>query len=218
MKKIILLIMATIMLSGCASLNKQAIDKSIVQTLKDKTITHTVREKPDFAAVTADKAAFALIGAVAMISAGNEIVAEHGIADPADEIAAGLAKALESRHGSQFVNSPVMVSEDDPALIAASTKGAVKYIIDTQTINWSFGYFPTDWSHYRVIYVAKARLIDVDTKAVVAEGFCKHVPESNEGAPTYDQLLANKASLLKKKLSDAAGKCVTSLKAEMLTI
>lgn len=218
MRNMILMLMTAVMISGCASLNKQVIDKNVVKSLKDKTVTHTIREKPDFAAVTADKAAFALLGALAMISAGNEIVRENDIADPADAIAAGLAKALEANHGTQFVNSPVMVSEEDPALIAASAKGAAKYIIDTQTVNWSFGYFPTDWSHYRVIYVAKARLIDVKSKQVVAEGYCEQVPENSENAPTYDELLADKATLLKKTLSNAVGQCVESLKAEMLTL
>lgn len=218
MKNMILMLMAAVMMSGCASLNKQAIDKNAVKSLKDKTVTHTVREKPDFAAMTADKAAFALIGAMAMISAGNEIVKENDIADPADAIAAGLANALEANHGSRFVNTPVMVSDDEPELIAASAKGTANYIIDTQTINWSFGYFPTDWTHYRVIYVAKARLIDVESKSVVAEGYCKQTPEDSENAPTYDELLADKATLLKKTLSQAAEQCVASLKAEMLTL
>lgn len=91
-------------------------------------------------------------------------------------------------------------------------------MVDVQTINWSLGYFPTDWNHYRVIYTAKARLIDSGSKAVLAEGSCVRIPQDNTGAPTYDELLANEASLLKKELSAAADECVKSLRKEMLAL
>lgn len=218
MRKIALLAMFVAVIAGCATVNKQAIDAKSATSLKNQTITHTVRKKPDFAAMTAGKATFAVLGAVAMISAGNDIIQKNNVSDPADAIAIGLAKTLEESHGSRLVMPPIMVSTDDAAQVAATTNGAAKFVVDVQTINWSFGYFPTDWSHYRVIYTAKARLIDSETKIVVAEGFCKRIPDTNTNAPTNDELLANEASLLKKELSTAADECVKSLKGEMLSL
>jgi hypothetical protein len=69
-----------------------------------------------------------------------------------------------------------------------------------------------------LIYTAKARLIDTQTRAVVAEGFCKRIPETNTNAPTYEQLLLNDAALLKQELSKAASECVRTLKTEMLSL
>ena len=132
--------------------------------------------------------------------------------DPADAIAAGVGQFLQKDLGSTLVTTPVAIEADDASQIANSTNGKAKFAIDVQTLNWSFGYFPTDWSHYRVIYTAKARLINVDTKAVIAEGFCKRIPETNANAPTYDELLANEAKVLKQELSIAASECVKSLK------
>ncbi len=153
-----------------------------------------------------------------MVSAGNQIITDHSVDDPANAIAASLGTALTSAHGATKVSSPIQVASDEIADIAGAAKDGSKFIIDVQTINWSLVYFPTDWTHYRVIYSAKARLIDVDNKAVVAEGFCSRMPESNAGAPTYDELLADQARRLKKELSTAADECIQALKQDMLVL
>lgn len=218
MYKIIALCICVTLISGCASFNTQVIDAQTVTSLKNQTVTYTTRKKPDFAAMTAGKATFAMLGAIAMISAGNSIIEENDIPDPANAIAINLVKALEARHASRVVTPPLSVNSDDPVQIAGSTNGAAKFIVDVQTINWSFVYFPTDWTHYRVIYTAKARLIDAGTKKVVAEGFCKHIPDNNINAPTHDELLANKAAGLKKQLAAIADECSKNIKVEMLSI
>jgi hypothetical protein len=167
--------------------------------------------------MTPGKAAFAMVGAFAMIAEGNKIVAENKITDPADTIAAELIKSLETSHGTKVVMAPVKVTDDDIQNIISSAKGASRYLLDVQTIGWNFAYFPTDWTHYRVMYTAKARLIDADSKSVIAEGFCKQIPESNVNAPTHDELLQNNAERLKKELNAAAQECIKTLKSEMLS-
>ncbi len=87
-----------------------------------------------------------------------------------------------------------------------------------QTINWSFGYFPTDWNSYRVMYSAKAQLLERSTGKVVAEGFCSRVPEATEDAPSHETLLADNAAVLKRELNLAADECIATLKATMLRI
>lgn len=210
------LVVSAAILSGCVSINKQQMDAKSASALKDQPVTQTARKKPDFAAMTAGKAAFAMLGALAMISEGNKLIEEHKVEDPANTIAAGLIKSMEASHAIRPSGTPVAVTADDVAHIAGAANGGSRYVMDVQTINWSFGYFPTDWTHYRVIYTAKARLIDTSSKAVIAEGFCKRIPETNVGAPTYDELLASGAARLKKELSTAAEECVNSLKKEML--
>ena len=213
----VLLVVATT-ISGCASFTDKSIDAQSTSNLKGQTVTYTARKKPDFAAMTAGKAAFALLGAFAMISEGNSIVASNNVADPADSIALGLAKELETAHGTRLVTPPARVDAEDSSQVAAAVNGTARFVIDAQTINWSFGYFPTDWTHYHVIYTAKARLIDAQTKAVVGEGFCKHIADSDANAPTYDELLANKAARLKSELNEIAKNCVTSMKKQMLSL
>ncbi|EJL85582.1 hypothetical protein PMI16_03439 [Herbaspirillum sp. CF444] len=175
----------------------------------------TTRDKPNFVAMTAGKAAFALLGTFAMISEGNQIVEKNQVSDPADSIASALTSTLSERYGAHAVSAPIAVNSEDTGQISASAKDRARYIVDVQTVGWGFGYFPTDWTHYRVFYNAKARLIDAQNKSLIAEGFCKRFPTESEGAPTYDELMANEATLLKAKLSTAMTECVATLQAEM---
>ncbi len=171
---------------------------------------------PNFVAVTPAKGAFALLGVPAMIAEGNRIIAENSIKDPAEQIAAGLIKTVESAYGSRPSANPVKVTADDLSHITAAANGATRFLFDVETTAFTLGYFPTDWSHYRVMYGAKARLIDLKSKQVVADGLCKRIPETNANAPTYDELLQNGAKRLKEELNAAAEECIRTLKAEML--
>ena len=47
---------------------------------------------------------------------------------------------------------------------------------------------------------------------------CSRVPSGNEGAPTFNQLIANQAAVLKKELALAASECIATLKKEMLAL
>lgn len=145
----------------------------------------TKRKVPDFVAATPGKAAFAMLGVLAMVSAGNAIIAENHVPDPADAIAGKLVSDFGSRYGVHPSSAPIAVHGDDLAQItaAAHSNGADRFVPDVQTVGCSFNYFPADWTHYRVLYQAKARLIDVQSESVVAEGFCRHLPDSDRGAP-----------------------------------
>lgn len=217
MKKVCLVVLAAAVLSGCATSTpkKQAVDPSLGAELRNQSVTRVLRPAPDFVAMTAGKAALGLIGTVASISAGNSLVAEHGIEDPARTIAAGLLKAVEARHGMQVVAPSAPITERGPEALAAASNGA-RYLVDVQTLLWSFNYFPTDWTHYRVMHVATARLIDTKTMKVVSAGTCKHIPPNNDNAPSYDQLLGQNAALLKKTMADIADACIATLEKDLL--
>ena len=91
-------------------------------------------------------------------------------------------------------------------------------MLDVRTLVWQMMDFPTDWTHYQVLYTAKARLIDVETRNVVAEAFCKRLPESNAGAPTFDQMLALNAARLKAENAANAKACAELFGREMLAL
>jgi hypothetical protein len=218
MRALVFSALSIVLISGCTTVNKQALAPTSTALLKDQTVTHTVRKKPDFAASTPAKATFAVIGALAAISEGNDLVAANRIDDPADAIAAGLSQALAANHGTRVVSPPIAVNGDDVNQIAATAKGKARFVVDVQTFNWGLIYFPTDWTHYRIMYAAKARLIDVESNMVISEGLCKQMAETNANAPTYNQLTGNGAALLKKELGRYAGACVKSLKKEMFAL
>ena len=218
MQKVVYSAFLVLAVSGCASVNVQPIDSKSATSLKNQSVAYTTREKPNFGAMTPSKAAFGMFGVAAMISAGNEIIKENDVSDPANTIVLGLAKTLEEKYEAKIVGTSLPVGTDELIQIASAANGKAKFVLDVQTINWSFIYFPTSWGRYRVIYTAKARLIDADAKTLVAEGFCKRIPETETNAPSYDELLANSAARLKAELSSAAEECINNLKRDMFSV
>lgn len=218
MNKLLLIAAAGLTLSGCATYQTHPITQDGTKALRGQSVAVTSRKVPDFTAMTPTKAAFGLLGAAAMISDGNSIVANNKVQDPANAIASSLSTALSAAYATTVVPTAVATDKDDAPTIAAAADASTRYVLDVQTVNWNFVYFPTAWGSYRVIYVARARLIDVQSKTVAAEGVCKRVPEETKDAPSYDDLVKDNAARLKAELTLAAEVCVKSLKAEMLAI
>lgn len=203
-------------LSGCVSTKNVKADMAQLRSAAPATVVVSARKRPDFAAMTAGKAAFGMVGAFAMISAGNTIVEENDVEDPAGYIAAELSNRLSASLGMRSVDNGGKLAETaKPAELAKLYPGA-DLLLDVQTVNWSFAYFPTDWNSYRVIYSAKLRLIDTRTGKLQAEGFCARVPEYSDNAPSRDALLADRAAGLKQELKVAADHCIGEFQAKVL--
>ncbi|MFG6463795.1 hypothetical protein ACG04Q_19630 [Roseateles sp. DXS20W] len=208
---------AVVGMTGCASVQHQPISTEALAKLDGKTVATTQYATPDFTAFTAGKAAFALLGAAAMISEGNEIVKTNGVEDPAIAISAELLKKLTAAKAVKGTPAKgVQPSDNAAALVAANPEA--QYILDYKTLNWMFNYYPTDWSHYKVTYVGRLRLIDAATKTVIAESACNSVQGDDKNPPTKDQLLADKAALLKSHLAKAGSACVDVLAKDVLKI
>lgn len=211
-------------LGGCASAAKtvKAPDSELAVARGQPLIVVT-HEKPSFSAMTANKVAMgSLFGAVggaiagaSMSSAGDEIVATHGIEDPAKTISARLANHYAARlqpASIQHIGGPA----PDEAEELAAFVGGKGVVADVKTVGWMFGYFPSSWGRYRVMYNARVRLIDASSGRVIGQVPCNFVSDEDSSlAPDYDQLLYNGAVLLKSKLNTAAMHCGTTFEAEM---
>jgi hypothetical protein len=202
--------------AGCAS--QRPLTAASAAALRGRNVAITIRRaSPDFAAQTPGKAMFGILGAMAMISAGNDIIRENRVADPAPYIAQQLSGELARIHGTRATAVALPVGDEAPKSIA-SINPTADLIVDVGTINWSFIYFPLNWSHYRVIYSARLRIIDRKTAAVIAEGTCSRIPDDTPTAPSYDELLATGAERLKDELRVAANFCVGELRNKILAV
>ena len=72
-------------------------------------------------------------------------------------------------------------------------------------------YVPSDWSCYRVRYLGSARLVDASTGKIVAQAPCQIEGYDIEPHPTYDELYADNAALLKSNFRTAADMCVVQM-------
>jgi hypothetical protein len=147
--------------------------------------------------MTAGKAMFGLFGAGAMVVAGNKIISENQVADPAEIFERELVPALSKRFG--FVVKPAstpIVAETKPAKIAA-TQTDTDYILDIRSGGWMFAYEATNWDKYWLMYSVQIQLIDAKSGALVSNMGCNAGNQKDPNAPTRDAILANQAALLK---------------------
>jgi len=181
--------------------------ESAVAALNGKSVIITRHDKASFTAFTAGKAAFALLGAGAMIAAGNQIVKENEIADPADVLERELAAAVIKQYGLQLkAGSSPVIKASKPKDIAA-TQSDVDYILDLQSTGWMFAYIPTDWDSYWIGYSARAQLINKVSGKALAVGTCYSDTQKHPFPPSKDSMLANKAQLLKDVTTSLGWHC-----------
>ena len=207
MKRAIWLVSA-FALGGCASVKPVQAPADAVDALKGQPLTSVTYVKPDFSAITYGRAAIGgLIGGAVMVSEGNAVVKENDIQDPAlriePKLTALVADRLKASGSIKMADRATKLDDEASLSKDAGHKGMV---LDVETINWMFVYFPLDWSHYRVMYVARARLIDANTGKRIAQAPCEY-KSADAMPPTYDQLTDNKAALLKTMLEAAANSC-----------
>lgn len=119
-------------------------------------------------------------------------------------------------NGEQQVSPPPRPTTDQPMTIAevARLHGGVDLVLEIRTDQWGFA--PVRLGHYGVTYRGTLRLIDTRTRTLVAEGNCVSLPVDSPDAPSYDELLANNAMLLKADLTSLEQFCTDDYRTRIL--
>lgn len=222
--KLTTLIIIISSLASCVSTKNVPLNAENANSLKNKKLVIVRSEKPDFAAMTYGNmmiAAFTggILGYVKVTKDGNKIVKENSIEDPSIEMTQNLANYIGSLHKIEIIKQETAKEIDyyDEEKIAKEYKGIANYALDIRTINWSFGYLPMRINSHRVIYSSKLRLIDTENSKIIAEGFCARIPDGSGYYPTYDELLANSAKIIKEELNKSAAYCIDMFKEKVFT-
>ncbi len=210
MKRFIFGIGLILTLGGCAT-KTVLLTPSIGSAYRGKSITYTVREVPDFSAMTAGKGMFGAIGSVAMVSKGNKIIQKNEVPDPAIAIATSLVNDLATKY-ELTVKRPNKKTESKNAEEIAFNYRDSDLVLDVQTFNWGFVYLPLDWNNYRILYICKLKLIDTKKQTVIASGKFQYDSYESGVYPSYDQLMNNKAEGLKRELKKAEKECITDFR------
>ncbi len=211
------LLAAAAALSACTTVQHSPLSSDASAALSGKRVVLTQYKAPDFTAMTPTKAAFGLLGAAAMISEGNQLVKDNGIVDPALAIADGLGQRLVQARSVNLQPAASTAASDELSALLGQAKGA-DYLLDVKTLNWMFSYYPSAWGSYRVTYQGRLRLIDVASGKVAAESMCATVQGDDAKPPSQDQLLADKAALLKSYLAKASVACVDVLAKDVIRL
>ena len=108
-------------------------------------------------------------------------------------------------------------TDDDPAALVAAAPPGAHYVLAVATMSWAIARIPLPHAPYHVDYLARARLVDVRTKAVVAEGGCLQMPDGTEvESEDYSRFTDEHAKLVRTGLAARVDRCLHFIRRDML--
>ncbi len=208
--RLVLTVIIVSVLAGCGGLQKIRLDEGDKANLKNYPGIRAVHhEAPQLTITTAGRV---LLNEITLYTAGGvkDLAKHFSVPDPAVAVKESLAQAMEQQAGFKklaLMPQPLpREAFDSFETVKTAYKSGV--VLDVITINWSGMYFATDWTHYRLGYLAQGRLVRLEDGKVLWSGFCNYNSETDGGFnPSMDDLFANNGALLKKIYADAGKRC-----------
>lgn len=211
--------------TGCANTPTQTLNSSAIASMQGKTVTNTVRPKAAYTELKLANVTGAMLGGIVGALAVQSFQKTHQermtalLPDIGTNIASELSAALQSQSGASPAAGTLALEKGATASdIAGAAKGHVNYVLDVETIMLGAVYKPTAWSQFDVKFMAKGTMVNADTGAVVASGFCPDQPDTIAKPPSYEELMLNDAALFRQVLAVEQAICVATLKKSMLAL
>jgi hypothetical protein len=168
--------------------------------------------------MTVASAEFGMIGAIAAISSGQEIIDKNQIQDPTNDMAHEIAAAFAAAHGARVADTPI---PDDPSLFRTSAKklteqaNGARYVVDIDAPAMELLYFPFDWNHRDLMFFTVVKIVDTSTNKVVANARCLVKTKNAPDLMSHDQLLADGAAGLKQLIARKSATCLAELRSRL---
>ncbi len=214
-----LAIVAVASLAACTTIEPAQLSEGVAAQLHGQTVAIVIQEPSTFGTMKANDVPLGPVGIALMGKQGEALRQAAHIDDPADDIANSLADVLAGRHEAVILPTRGHARDDGvPSSLAAAPADA-RYVLAVGTLSWAIMRIPLPHQPYQVSYLARARLIDVRTKAVVAEGGCLQTPDGTEVQSTdYTAFTADNAALTKTELAARVDRCLRFIKRDMLGV
>lgn len=198
------------------------LNRAALRASHPRSVRGAVTPVPQFQGVTSSSgmlAAFGLAGLVMMQGAADsegDRARETGVYDPAVAINVELTKALAKRFSLQITDpSPKKIGRTiRPVEDLSDRNQDVDLLLEVRTNAW--GFKPVRIGAYGVTYEGTLRLIDTRSKALIAEGQCTSLPVDSSEAPSYEQMQAQEAALLKEMLRGLEQYCTDDYRKRIL--
>lgn len=202
------IVFACVLLGACASTQNVAVSTDTLASMQGKSLILIQRESPTFVAMTSGKGMFAVAGVGAAAAAGNKLVSENQIVDPAMTISRKLAQGLVDEYGMSLRGETETVQSDKvDGLVQMANDN--DYALDVATHGWSYIYDGFKFGDYFVGYSSKLRLIDVRSGQVISSGSCAYdAKKAGKSAVSHETLLRDNAAYIKNELAEATDLCV----------
>ncbi len=205
-----------LLLPACAPSKKESLKSSDAGVFSSKSIQASKYKQPTFIAITAGKGAFGAVGVLGMAKAGNRLVKENNIQDPANKIGVSLVNFMSKKYNMSAINNSVVAKSKSLSSLK-STYPKADVLLDIKTRGWQFAHYPTKFKYYHVTYSARLRLINLKANKVMMTNNCVYTnkPKDHTKAFSHAALVANSAQGLKNELVKAQKYCINQFKASL---
>ena len=205
------------LLAGCTTIEPTLLSESFANQLNGQNVAIVIQEPSTFGVMLTRDVALGPLGIPDMNAQGAKLLADNHIGDPAEDIATLLGDRLAGRHGAVMLPARGRAATDEAATIVAAAPRDARYVLTVATVSWGVTNIPHPRSDYFVTYVARARLIERQTRAVMAEGGCLQMPDGTEyhGA-AFTDFSADNAKLVKAELATRVERCIHFIQRDML--
>ncbi len=205
------------LLAGCTTLEPARLSDAWAAALRGQPVAVVIQSPSTFGVMRERDVALGPAGLLLMNAQGEHLRKSAHIDDPADAIATALGEQLAARHGAVLLPARAASAQDEPAAIAALAAPGARYVLTVATVSWGLARIPVRDATYAVTYVARARLIDARTHAVVAEAGCMQGPAGDEfESRDYADFTADGAAMIKSELARRVARCTHFIQRDML--
>ncbi len=220
MKKILMLVSLTLLLSGCMVASTLRLPTTALPKLAGKQL-HIVSSAPEYMYVM--KAQHGLLGTVGKIaaeSAAKKLYSQYQFKNPAASAAQDLSRFVVRKYrlsgvGRSFNLSPGAKPKN---LVSwAKQRNLNGLLLNVHTVNWGYSYHAFDYSKYWVSYATEIKLFDIQKNKIIASHTC--ILEPGRDYPrelvNHEVLIANNAAYLRKRFSLISKLCNKDIKAKI---
>jgi len=182
-------------------------------------IAYVKRTKPPFLLdQTIAAAELGMIGAIAAISAGHDIVAKNSIEDPSGDVAHRIAVAYAATQSGQVAEAPISDDQMPPKTKPdeiGKYAGTARYVVVVAPVNMEIIYFVTDPLRRDLMLSSSGEIIDTSNGKVIAKGRCFIKSEKVGQRYNHDTLLADQAAGLKSLIVQKSEQCANKMEEQM---
>lgn len=139
----------------------------------------------------------------------SKLMKEYGFQDPAPSVRDMLVSALTADLGLTNVR---LIEEPAPADAADELRRrfGTGVVLDIKTLVWWLTYDQQAFDAYRLLYVARARLVRLEGPSVIWQATCDR-PVGEAKTSKMDELMANGGQLLKQRTTETVDWCARTL-------
>jgi hypothetical protein len=197
------------------------LNRAALRATHPRTIVAALGPTPAFRGKTSSaQGGVAMLGLLGLLvgegfaqAEGRKLEASH-LYDPADAITAAIMKRMATRFSLQTIDGGNAVDLDSSAGELSRKYARSDLVLDVRTADWGFA--PTRLGHYAIFYEGTLRLVDTRNQTILAEGACNYHPVDDEDAPTYDQLTAGNAAIIKSQFRALVSFCIDDYRTRIL--